>query len=49
MYYVNINNIKTKKHANNTRIKLNPSYYYIQNTLFVYKMNDKTKIILKPI
>jgi hypothetical protein len=47
MHYVNINNIKTK-HANNARIKLKPSFYFIQNTLSKYKMNN-TKIILKPI
>jgi hypothetical protein len=48
MYHVNINNIKTKT-CKQYRIKLNPSYYYIQNTLLVYKMNDNTKILLKPI
>jgi hypothetical protein len=48
MYYVNTNNIKTKT-CKQYKIKLNLSYYYIQNTLWVYKMNDYTKIILKPI
>jgi hypothetical protein len=32
MYYVNINNIKTKT-CKQYKIKLNLSYYYIQNTL----------------
>jgi hypothetical protein len=48
MYYVNINNIKTII-CKQYKIKLNLSYYYIQNTLWVYEMNDNTKIILKPI
>jgi hypothetical protein len=48
MYYVNINNIKTKT-CKQYKIKLNLSYYYTKNTLLVYKMNDNTKIILKPI
>jgi hypothetical protein len=45
-YHININNIKTKT-CKQYRIELNPSYYYIQNTLLVYKMNYNTKIILK--
>jgi hypothetical protein len=49
MYYVNINNIKTKKTCKQYKIKLNLSYYYIQNTLWVYKMNDNPKMLLKPI
>jgi hypothetical protein len=48
MYYVNIHNIKTKT-CKQYKIKLNLSCYYIQNTLWVYKINDNTKILLKPI